>query len=466
MSSTRRPPAPRRGWFSRLLLLGLGALVVLAVILAIGGRAWIESYLKSDRFRAFVSRKTSETLAAQGEFAPLHFSGTTFYSDGFKARGSTQSWFSEMRIDQIRADVSARRFFDRVWQIERIEAQQLAIRLDGPRIELPPAPPVPPDTIKPRGGRWFPDRVEIGSAAIRETSLSWGGTDASSGSLERTALGIAPHEGGWNILGTGGRLRHGGFPPAELIAASLRYHEPTLFIQSAELRQGASGALSVSGEVEFGRSLDLRTTFVALPITPHLPEDWRVRLRGDLAGDLNIRSPLPTAGELVCSGTVNLVNGQLDALPILDQIALFTRTQQFRRLSLSKASAKFTQQRERLEVQEFVAESEGLIRVEGTFAVENSIIDGTFQVGVTPASLQWLPGSQERVFTEQRGGYLWTAMRLTGPVAKPEEDLSPRLIAAAQGAVIQGVENTVKDAVQTGKDAAKGALDLLMPLLK
>jgi hypothetical protein len=94
------------------------------------------------------------------------------------------------------------------------------------------------------------------------------------------------------------------------------------------------------------------------------------------------------------------------------------------------------------------------------------MIDGTFQVGVTPASLQWLPGSQERVFTQQRGGYVWTPMRVTGPARKPQEDLSPRLIAAAQRAVIEGVESTVRDTIKSGKDAAKGALDLLMPLFK
>jgi hypothetical protein len=94
------------------------------------------------------------------------------------------------------------------------------------------------------------------------------------------------------------------------------------------------------------------------------------------------------------------------------------------------------------------------------------MIDGTFQVGVAPASLQWLPGSQDRVFTQQRAGYVWAPMRLSGPLSKPGEDLSPRLIAAAQGAIIQGVQSSVRDTIQTGKDAAKGALDLLMPLFK
>jgi hypothetical protein len=95
------------------------------------------------------------------------------------------------------------------------------------------------------------------------------------------------------------------------------------------------------------------------------------------------------------------------------------------------------------------------MRIEGAFTVVGGQIDGTFQVGVTPSSLQWLPGSQERVFTVARAGYLWTPMRLTGAIEHPSEDLTPRLAAAASGAIIRNVEGTVRE-------TAKGVLDLLL----
>lgn len=224
--------------------------------------------------------------------------------------------------------------------------------------------------------------------------------------------------------------------------------------------------VNVNGDVRFGEALNLTAKLSGISVSPLLPEDWRLRLHGNLGGEMVIRSALPARGPPTLSGSLTLAQGQLQALPVLDQIALFTRTQQFRRLALNKVSADFRQENGKIEVRNFVAESEGLIRIEGSFTIVNGTIDGAFQVGVTPASLQWLPGSQERVFTQQRGGYVWTPMRLTGPLAKPGEDLSPRLIAAAQGALIQGVENSVRDTIKTGKDAAKGALDLLMPLFK
>ena len=54
-------------------------------------------------------------------------------------------------------------------------------------------------------------------------------------------------------------------------------------------------------------------------------------------------------------------------------------------------------------------------------------------------------------------------MRLTGPADKPTEDLSPRLIAAAQGAVIEGAQNAAGEVIKGGTNAAKGVLDLLLP---
>jgi hypothetical protein len=95
------------------------------------------------------------------------------------------------------------------------------------------------------------------------------------------------------------------------------------------------------------------------------------------------------------------------------------------------------------------------MRVEGNFTLLGGQIDGTFDVGVTAASLQWLPGSQSRVFTTARNGYYWAPMRLTGPVDHPNEDLTGKLAQAAAGQVIDTVGGAVKDATKAARDTAK-----------
>src|SRR4051812_22422612 len=119
MSLARRSSemrATRRRSTLRFIL--LGALFLAAITGCLVGRAWIEAYLRSDKFRHFISEKTSETLQAEGEFAPFTVSGTSFYCDDFSARGMPQAFFSALRINQMRAEVSARRFFEHVWEIE------------------------------------------------------------------------------------------------------------------------------------------------------------------------------------------------------------------------------------------------------------------------------------------------------------------------------------------------------------
>ena len=176
-------------------------------------------------------------------------------------------------------------------------------------------------------------------------------------------------------------------------------------------------------------------------------------MSGKIAGDSTVRAPLPN-GTILVEGKVRLIEGKVEALPLLEQIATFTRTERFRRITLTRGSASFTRDTALITAKDIVIESEGLLRVEGSCTVVNGQIDGVFQIGVTGASLQWLPGSQARVFTISHDGYFWAPLRLTGPASHPNEDLSRRLIAAAAGELLQDTQDTVRDTVN-------GLLDLI-----
>ena len=54
-------------------------------------------------------------------------------------------------------------------------------------------------------------------------------------------------------------------------------------------------------------------------------------------------------------------------------------------------------------------------------------------------------------------GYVWTSVRLSGPVSHPVEDLTPRMIAAVQNAAVKKAQQGAGEAI----DAAKTLLDLL-----
>jgi len=329
----------------------------------------------------------------------------------------------------------------------------------GTRSAVPESFPGAPESSALPGGEHAGWSVDLRKAVITEANWHW--SDSPPGGLTGTALTLRPDgQGGWAIEAQGGKVQQAGWPELDLENASMRWQSPTLYINASSLRNGA-GQLSVTGAIQTRQSLNLQVRLTNLDVEPVLTPDWRERLSGSLTGQANVAAVLGTGGteevgrSVTVSGSLALLNGRLTALPILDQIGLFTHTERFRQLELTRATADFTRTPDRLEIRNMIVEAAGLIRVEGEYRIENGEIDGTFQVGLTSATLQWIPGSQEDIFTDSRDGYRWTTMRLSGPAAHPVDDLTPRLVAATGKAVIQGAEGTVRK-------AAESALDLLL----
>jgi len=466
----------RKKSFSLPVRIALWSLPVLFVLL-VGGflflRMWFNAYLESPPFRRMIGDLTSRQFKASGEYMPFHFTGTAIYSDAFKAHGTDKAFFSEMDADQIRAEINLRGLWDHAWEIDGIDVQRVQISLGhtaGPpamndKVEVVPEQSGAPSKLP---FDWLPKRVDLRKVVIRETNLKWGEKTLQQGAVNGAELTLTPDGDAWNILCDGGKVSQTGTPDMTIDHARLRYQRPSLFITEGQLRYGSEGSIAVSGEVNFDNGLDVQAKLAGIPVTPFLREDWRAKLKGNIAGDIKIRAPMPLQTAPQVEGSLSLAQGELEALPVLDQIATFTRTQRFRKINLSHVSADFNSSAGKTTVTKFIAESEGLIRTEGSFTVANSSIDGTFQVGVTPGSLQWLPGSQARVFTVSHDGYLWTTVHVTGPVDNPKEDLTPRLVAAAAGAAIDTVQDIIQQVPKGDLPAVPKKLidDFVTPLLK
>jgi len=441
---------PKLGW----------AALALAVVLLMGlvvARVMFTNYLHSEAFRRALGDGAANALhATRADFAPLDFDGSLVYGENFRAVRDDGGGFSSIDADQLRATFDWHGLLHHAVQVDELSVQRLNV--EPP--ELPPAEAAPesfpgnPETQQ--GGqpsqRWT---IDLRKAVINEANWHW--SDDPSGGITGAALTLTPDgPDAWVMDAEGGTLKQAGLPAVDLETASLRWHSPTLYINSATLRSG-EGRLTVTGAVEARQSLNLQVKLDNIDIHPLLTPDWKERLSGKIAGDVRIQALLGTAdvrNSLDVSGTVSLSEGQLTALPVLDEIGVFTHTERFRQMELTRATAEFSSSPGRLEVHNFVAEAEGLIRIEGDYTVEDGEIDGRFQVGLTPETLQWIPGSQDEIFTVSRDGYLWTPMRLTGPVEHPVDDLTPRLVAAAGTGVIKNVQGTVEK-------AAEGILDII-----
>ena len=149
-------------------------------------------------------------------------------------------------------------------------------------------------------------------------------------------------------------------------------------------------------------------------------------------------------------------------MEVLDRVATFTGAPQFRRMPLQEISGIFEWTKGIVQITNLVAESKGLLRLEGNCTIAaGGAVSGTLRVGVTPQTLQWLPGSRERVFTVVQGGYVWTDVEISGSLQDLREDLSSRLAAA-----IDRGTRAIQEFPNAAKDGARGVLDALVPLIK
>jgi autotransporter translocation and assembly factor TamB len=284
--------------------------------------------------------------------------------------------------------------------------------------------------------------------------------------------------GFWAIEGKGGKISLPNQPEVALKDLGLRWKGNDLFVDRCALGVFKEGHVDGKGEIGFespGR-FDLELELSAIDIDELVQGEWRDRLAGTIHGPVRITG---APGALVYEGTMQLDEGVVEAMPVLKRIAQYTRSERFERLVLNQAKTDFKREGDRLELRNLILQSDGLVRIEGQADLVGDQLAGDFRIGVAPGTMRWIPGAERLVFTEDREGFLWTPMKLTGTLAEPKEDLSARLIAAAGEAVISELPTSVLDAAQEmlkgegGKpasgdliDQGKKVIDLLSPFLK
>jgi hypothetical protein len=451
----RRASANSNRWLP-ILAWTTGAVVLLIIAALLIGQVWLNRYLRSEEFRGTLEQKTGVNMRAKVSIAPIVFEGTQFACADFTAQGAQDAAFSLAKVEDVRGDVSlpsiiAVFFGQRKFRVPSLDIQKLTLEFFD-RDQLPLV--LPPKERRE-------DRSVIENLIIRDVRLAWGGGGLNGASVHARAV-----EGGWQIDGEGGRLVQLGLPPIDVVSARIIRKEGTIFLQNGRLRQNG-GELALTGEIASEDKADLLLNVSNVAVNPFLKEDWRARLHGALAGEIRVQVPLKKDAprQPKVDGKLRLDRAVLEALPILNKIADYLRTEQFRRIELNQASADVHFDAKGLRVENLVLESKQLIVLRGGFTFADGIVNGSFDVGVTPGPLQWIPGSQTKVFSAQKDGYVWAPMRITGPPDALKEDLSSRLVSAAQAAVVEKVEKTATEAVDTAVEGAKkgaeGVFDLL-----
>lgn len=441
------------------------AILVLAVLLAgFGGYFWLKSYLHSDDFRVFLGDTVGEAIGAETHFELFTWQGMQAQTEGLTAENG--GLIRALRADEVQARVGLSGVRRGVWEVSGLRVKQLDVEMDT-RNEGPTAEPASDEitadpTPESEGGflsGLLPNRAELSSAEIERLNFK---VETAGGGLQATNLiariDAAQAKGAFDINLSSGMIETSWFgSPMELISARGKYQQGRIYLTDSSYRVYERGILDLNGELEggdfgfYGQLRDIKAEEL-------VPEDWQKRLTGDLTTQFKVQSGAEqvdgSRADTILRGQLELKNGVLTSLPVLDTIAAYANTRRFRRLQFSEAKMKYHRVGDRLELTDIVLASEGLVRVEGRMTIVGDQLDGRFKVGIIPGTLTHIPGAETKVFIRGEKGLLWSPLRITGTIDAPKEDLSDRMIAAAGERMFELVPETGKMALKFAHDSA------------
>lgn len=426
--SRKRKGTGKTPWFGKLLF-AIGAVLILAVGFGYSG---LRAYLHSEGFRKFLSAEVSRAAKVDGFFDPFKWDGLAVETPGFHATGT--GVMAGVDAYEIDTEVGFGGVGRGVWEIRATRITRLGIEVDLTKKEEP-APTKPAErkkeVMKQQPG-WVPSQVELESLEIGEIAIK-----AKTTSGEITAKGMSlkatPDKGKNAFKGEvlGGTVNS----PLEW-APELRvervigtYRDGSAFITKAELSAWEDARIRAFGEWNSGdKTYSFEGDIEGVKCAELLNENWARRLTGDLVSTFsvdNIRGSMAMAGEL------QILNGTLTALPMLDSLAAYADTRRFRLLQLNEARTKWRWANGEIILNDIAMGSEGLIRIEGDMNIRGNAIDGRFRLGLVPGILSNIPGAETDVFLPGSHGLLWASLHVTGTLEDPQEDLTERLIQAA-----------------------------------
>lgn len=440
-----------------LLILSLGP-----VLLMLGSAAWFRAYVRGETFHRLLSEATAAALGVEGGFADLEWEGSTIRCSSFTGTGLPDSPVREFTADGLTGVVRLPGLLRWNWRLDELEIQRLTVRLSTPPglgVAVAPRPillaaglgPAPSDSQGP-----------FGIAVVRSFHAQWDLGPQGEGALRDTQVEVESAGGdGIRLRAAGGNVHHAGVGEAglRLLRAEYDFETAALRIREGRVDPVAGGEIRIRGDagpwIEPAPPFRCQVDFDGVPLSPWLEPAWRPRLHGLLQGETTWHGTAGDPASVTGKGAVQLVEGVVQNLPLLEQMAILLGDRIPQRFPLHSVETEFHYQRGQLSLQPVSGESPGVARLEGRAVIARGRVNGLFRVGVSEQALRWLPGSRAQVFTEPDGAYHWTDMRVRGPLDAPAEDLSPRVVEAAR----TGISETLEQGAETALEFLRGLLD-------
>ncbi|MBV9105887.1 MAG: hypothetical protein JO313_07660 [Verrucomicrobia bacterium] len=431
----------------RLLIL-VSALLVLVFF---SGWFALYSFIRSDSFREWLSKKVSHTLRVDGFFEPLNWEGSTFRSAGFTATGTPKSKLRSIHITNISAHFDWRQLLKGTWAVDHVSAEEIEALVGKNPAETPaPAngPTTQPSALKLPD--FLPSAFRIEQLYVGSANLHWETNHGDLGQFvgtKVTATRRGPDE--WDVAAVGGNARHSAYPPLQIDYIHAALSENSIAIREAKALVPGGGEIQLAGKVFTGRQLnaEFAADFSNLDANQALPPEWHIG--GKSSGHLVYAGDLDRFEHGQVTGSIKIAGAAIDMTNLFVTLHELAKFGGLKDVRIDSIETHLKYHEHELELSDFRASYQDQIRVEGAGVIRPNRLDGSLLIGLSPKILGWIPGAQERVFIDERDGLRWAKVNISGTPDQPKEDLTRRLISAFRDKMTQEFRGQAKDAVKS-----------------
>ena len=428
----------------RLLIL-LGAILILLFF-----STWIGIHflVHGDLFRDWLSKKVSRSLHADGRLEPLTWEGSNFRSAGFSATGNPKSKLRSLKVTNISAHIDWHQLLKGQFVIDHLNAEKIEAVV-GKGLSQPSAEP----THRAPGFKFsdlLPSRVRVDYFFVGDANLHWQTTLGDSGQFTGTKVTATQRQPDqWDVEAIGGKAQHAAYPVMEVQRAHGTVNRESIVIQDAQAALPGGTSIQLAGNIDIAKQLNatLTANFANLDTNAVFPVAWR--FGGKMSGHLVYKGDLDRFEHGEVTGSVKISGAAIDLANVFGTLHQLARFGGLNEVQLDSIATDIRYQERNTQFSNFQASYQDQIRLEGTGSMGPGHIDANLLLGLSPKILGWIPGAEERVFTDQKDGLRWTPVRISGTPEQPKEDLTKRLVSAFRDKMTNEFKGQAKDAIKS-----------------
>lgn len=289
------------------------------------------------------------------------------------------------------------------------------------------------------------------------TRLNFRHRDAAEWSIEESSVHALNRDGKWSFSGQGGSLQLPGIGRLAIGKFSADHADGRWRIGSFDLRDSRGGAVAGSAAHDAGGSWSGEFSWQNIDIAPFLPGTVNAHIEGAADGGGVLRGGTLT-------GKMKLTGARTKAVGLLVKLAGLVDREDWSTVPWRTFQFDFTRQADgRLDFSDLQAFSPKGVAVRGEGYYEPEEIGADLQFGVRREGRPYLAALMPVLFSHEREGYLWTAVKVGGTPGAPKENLSARVAAALAVVPATGV---IDSAVEAPAAAGEAAEDVLRSMLR